>query len=214
MVDIPKLVKEGNVAYEGFAQQELPRARFAWNQAKRAADLCVKAVQKFDLAANAELIKRWFGLDPRANPQHAHTLMQVQAKLTQMNSVFLSNPVTLVYAPNITVKHVPLDNSQPLQPVTLAGGTPFTGQNVYGYVHHHQAGSGYRVVLGKWFMSDPDQQEATQTVYHELTHKVLKTKDHCYGVALCEQLAKNNPQLACDNADSLAYFAKSMVGRT
>lgn len=62
-------------------------------------------------------------------------------------------------------------------------------------------------------MSDPDPQEATQTIYHELTHKVLKTKDHCYGTELCAQLAQNTPQLACDNADNYGYFAKSMVGK-
>lgn len=107
MVNIPKLVKEGNVAYEGFAPHEVMRAKFAWNQAKRAAELCVKAVQRFDLPGNAEPIRRWFGLDPRAQPLHANMLMQVQSKLTQMNNVFLSNPVTLVYAPNITSNTFP-----------------------------------------------------------------------------------------------------------
>jgi hypothetical protein len=62
-------------------------------------------------------------------------------------------------------------------------------------------------------MDDPDPQEATQTLYHELTHKVIKTVDHCYGTQACKQLAQINPVNACTNADNFGYFAKAMVAR-
>jgi hypothetical protein len=207
------LVKEGNISYEGFSPVNLSRARFAVNQSKRAADLAIRAIQRFDLPANAILIQRWFGLTPKSNPLHANMLMKVQSNLDQMNQAFTSRPITLVYRPDIVVKHAPADRSQPVTPVMLAGGTAFTGQNVYGYVHHHIAGSGMRVVLGKWFMHDPDPQEATQTIYHEVSHKVLKTKDHIYGQVGCINLAKTNPKDACDNADNYGYFAKAMIAK-
>lgn len=207
------LIREGNVAYEGFGPAQLPRARFAWNQATRAADLAVRAVQQFSLAANAELIERWFGLHPQANPQHANLLMQVQSGVTQLSNAFRTRPITIVYRPDIVVRTAPHNPIEPQQPVMLQGGTPFTGQNVYGYVHHHLAGSGLRVIMGRWFMDDPDPQEATQTLYHELTHKVIKTVDHCYGTQACRQLAQTNPVNACTNADNFGYFAKAMVAR-
>lgn len=205
------LIKEGNVAYEGFAPAQLQRARFAWNQASRAADLALKAVQQFRLPANAELIERWFGLKPLTDPLHAGMLMQVQSKLMQLNDAFRSRPITIVYRPDIVVRTAPHNPAEPQQPVTLPGGTPFTGQNVYGYVHQHLAGSGMRVIMGRWFMDDPDPQEATQTLYHELTHKVVRTVDHCYGTQQCKQLAQTSPANACNNADNFGYFAKAMV---
>ena len=208
------LIREGNVTYENFDPGTMSRARFAWNQSKRAAGLAVGAVKKFDLPVNAALIREWFGLSPKVNPAHAQKLMKVQSNLMAMESAFNSRPITLVWAPNIVVKHAPADRNLPMTPVQLAGGTAFTGQNVYGYVHHHLAGSGMRVVLGRWFRDDPDIQEATQTIYHEITHKVLKTADHCYGVALCRQLASTNIEQATTNADNYGYFAKSMVGKT
>src|SRR5258706_4669051 len=205
------LIKEGNVAYEGFTPIQLTRARFVWNQASRAAELAVSAVRQFDPPANAELIARWFGLRPGSNPQQAQQLMQVQSKLQQLADAFRGGPVTLVYRPDIVVKTAPYNPNEPQLPVTLAGGTAFTGQNVYGYVHRHQAGSGMRVVLGRWFMDDPDPQEATQTLYHELTHKVASTVDHCYGTDACQRLAATAAQQACNNADNFGYFAKAMV---
>ncbi len=207
------LIKEGNVAYDDFDPSTLTRARFAWNQSKRAAGLAVQAMRRFDLPANATLIREWFGLSPKTNPAHAQKLMQVQSNLTEMERAYASRPITLVWAPNIVVKHAPADRNLPMTPVQLAGGTAFTGQNVYGYVHQHLAGSGMRVILGRWFRDDPDPQEATQTIYHEITHKVLKTADHCYGVDLCRRLATNNITQATTNADNYGYFAKSMVGK-
>ncbi|MBZ8139467.1 hypothetical protein CLD22_06065 [Rubrivivax gelatinosus] len=210
---MPNFVREGHVAYENFNDAQLPRARFAWNQAGRAADLAVKAVRQFQLPANAQLISRWFGLTPATNPAHAALLMQVQDKLGRLDNALRSNSITLVYRPDIVVKTAPHDPSLAQQPVLLNDGTPFTGGNVYGYVHTHQAGSGYRIVMGRWFMDDPDQQEATQTLYHELTHKVIRTVDHCYGTQACRQLAQSTPAQACNNADNYGYFAKSMVAQ-
>jgi hypothetical protein len=207
------LTKEGNVTFEGFDPTTLTRARFAWNQSKRAASLAVQAVKKFHLPANAALIREWFGLAPAANPAHAQKLMQVQSNLNEMERAYMSRPITLVWRPDIVVKHAPADRNLPMTPVQLAGGTAFTGQNVYGYVHHHLAGSGMRIILGRWFRDDPDPQEATQTIYHELTHKVLKTADHCYGVDLCRRLATSNIIQATTNADNYGYFAKAMVGK-
>jgi len=183
------MIKEGNVTYEGFDGMQLARARFAWNQSQRAAEMAYNAVKFFDRPGNSSLISTWFGLDPSSSPAHAHKLMVVMSQLEEMRIAFVGRPVTLVYRPQLMDRHT------------------------YGYVWQHQAGSGMRVVLGRMFMNDPDLQESTQTIYHEITHKVLRTEDHCYGTDLCRQLAQTDYNLATTNADNFGYFAKAMVGK-
>ena len=87
--------------------------------------------------------------------------------------------------------------------------------DVYGYVwvpEGGHVGSGYRVILGNWFLGDPDPIEgAAQTVYHELTHKVLGTRDHVYGKIKCRGLAAAQQQKAITNADNYGFYAVSFI---
>jgi hypothetical protein len=47
-----------------------------------------------------------------------------------------------------------------------------------------------------------------QTLVHEITHLLLDTNDHAYGVASSLQLAKSSPYKAKDNADNWGYFVE------
>lgn len=47
-------------------------------------------------------------------------------------------------------------------------------------------------------------------IIHELTHVVLNTKDYRYGRHDCQELARNEPVKARDNADNYEYFAESV----
>jgi Lysine-specific metallo-endopeptidase len=74
-------------------------------------------------------------------------------------------------------------------------------------------GSGFRIYLGQdYFRTPPNSMDRPQTVYHELTHKVLATNDHAYGANDCRHLAINNPMQARKNADNYGYFVTSLNG--
>ena len=49
------------------------------------------------------------------------------------------------------------------------------------------------------------------TLIHEMSHftVVAGTDDHAYGQTAARNLAKSNPKLAVDNADSHEYFAEN-----
>ncbi len=47
-----------------------------------------------------------------------------------------------------------------------------------------------------------------QTLVHELTHMLVGTDDHEYGVNSCLALAKSSPYKAKDNADNWGYFVE------
>jgi peptidyl-Lys metalloendopeptidase len=49
------------------------------------------------------------------------------------------------------------------------------------------------------------------TLIHESSHFTINggTVDDAYGQSDCELLAKSNPKLAVDNADSHEYFAEN-----
>jgi hypothetical protein len=81
------------------------------------------------------------------------------------------------------------------------------------------AGSGMRIYLGnayfasqKFFTVSPFSMEMVQTIYHEMTHKVLGTNDHFYGTSLCRREAKTQPLKVRQNADTFGYFATSVLG--
>ena len=192
---VPQLATEGNYRLENFGPAELAQARAAVREVK---DLCAlmqnalnprtlgetKAVVRIALAA-------FFGVKEDV------AYNKVKSELNRLNVAVTTGNVTLVYRPDIVVRDA---NGAPAQ---LGGGTAFTGANVFGYVQHHQVGSGYRVVCGKHFISDPTPYYASTTIYHEMSHKVLKTLDLGYGEATCKSLGSQGIR----NADSYAYFA-------
>ncbi len=68
-------------------------------------------------------------------------------------------------------------------------------------------GSGMRIYLGRAYFSEGyTSLERPQTIYHELSHKVLATNDHVYGSDKCRALARSNSAEAITNADNYGYF--------
>ena len=51
------------------------------------------------------------------------------------------------------------------------------------------------------------------TIIHEVSHfiAVAETDDNCYTRDVCTDMAKTDPLLAIDNADSFQYFAEDVV---
>lgn len=205
-VKIPLGVKDtsrGTVIYEGFTHEELVKAKQAWADAWRCAQLAVQGVQQVHTSTEeTERFLRWFG-----SPDTPGVVQKVTSDLQKMNQAFNSSQVTLVLREDITVHLV--DQNDPFGEMEEG----FSGADVYGYVWHHQGTkTGYRVILGQWFLGDPDPIEgAAQTVYHELTHKVLGTRDHAYGKIKCRGFALKEQPKATSNADNFGFYAISFI---
>ena len=82
--------------------------------------------------------------------------------------------------------------------------------SAYAYVYPTQP---YRVYLCNAFWSAPNTGTDSKagTLIHEMSHftVVAGTDDHAYGQTAARNLAKSNPKLAVDNADSHEYFAEN-----
>lgn len=66
-------------------------------------------------------------------------------------------------------------------------------------------GSGMRIYLCDLYFTLNDNMRSG-TMYHELTHKVLATEDHCYDPEPCRRLASHEPNKAIRNADNYQFF--------
>jgi hypothetical protein len=201
-VDIPRGTKDvgkGTVIWEEFEDAQLPKARKGWTDAYDCAQMAVQAIDRVSRDnAEAQRFQRWFG-----NPS-PRAVGYVKDGLTKMWQAFQTSPVTIVLREDVTIHMV--NGDDPFDKMEEG----FSGSGVYGYVWGHSAGSGYRVIMGKWFLGDPDPIEgAAATVYHELTHKVLKTKDHAYGKIKCRGFAATDQQKAVTNADNWSFYAAS-----
>jgi peptidyl-Lys metalloendopeptidase len=79
------------------------------------------------------------------------------------------------------------------------------GNNVYGYVY--PSDTTFTVYLCTLFWTIPN--ERVNTIIHEMSHfnSLGGTGDFTYGQSNCLNLARTNPNNACQNADNVCYFA-------
>ena len=73
----------------------------------------------------------------------------------------------------------------------------------------YHVGSGFRIILGKAFNPYDPVLENMGVIYHELTHKILGTNDHCYGEQNCRAL--KGTARAIKNADNFNYFLQQFA---
>ena len=73
----------------------------------------------------------------------------------------------------------------------------------------YHVGSGYRIIFGKGFSPADPIFYNMGVVYHELTHKVLGTNDHCYGKA--NSLGLKGTPRAIKNADNFNWFLQKFA---
>lgn len=189
----------GTVCWEEFEDRHLPKIRKAWKDAYECAQQAAAAAARVGSdAAERNRFARWFG-----NPAPA-AVQKVQRGTQALWTTFQSHRVTVVYR-EFQVMHL-VNGKDPFGEMIDDEGM----EKTYALVHNHQAGSGYRIVAGPPFLNDPDPIEGpAQTIYHELTHKVLNTVDHGYGKNLCLGYATSDQPKALANADNWAYYAVS-----
>ncbi|MCC4633305.1 MULTISPECIES: M35 family metallo-endopeptidase [Xanthomonas] len=188
--------------YEGFTQEQQLVIGSACNRMQQRADRSLD---------DGTPIAAWFGAADRN---------QVLLKLRMMSNVIgdAGRTVTFVNRTGgqlgVTYTDV---YTKSLNPV--GHGIPLAGSGIVAYVFPvdrrygeigpqstvSHVGSGMRIYINDVFFDiDPVMQSAT--IYHEITHKVLATNDHCYGAASCRLLATQNPGNAIDNADNFALY--------
>ncbi|KAI0746533.1 hypothetical protein C8Q80DRAFT_1105942 [Daedaleopsis nitida] len=85
--------------------------------------------------------------------------------------------------------------------------------NVYAYVYADMFGQVH--VCGQFFRAPVGGRDSrASTIVHESSHFIRNggTEDHAYGNRLCEDLARNHPELAVMNADNHEYYAVGANG--
>jgi hypothetical protein len=188
--------------YEGFSQAQQNEIEAACMDMQR------RAVRTLDDGAP---IAAWFGAADRN---------QVLRKLGMMKSVVedAGRTVTFVYRAggklgvthtDVYTKHLnPIGQETPLQGSGIVA-YAFPVDRRYGEsgpkstISH--VGSGMRLYLNDVFFTLAPVMKAA-TIYHEMTHKVLATNDHCYDPVACRMLAARSPNQALDNADNFAHY--------
>ena len=191
---------KGKVIWEEFDDDQLVKARKAWSDAYDCARMANDAMARISRDSDEQMrFQLWFGA---SNPGPLNTVRMGIAKMWQ---AFQSSQVTIVLREDIQTHLV--NGNDPFDTMEES----FAGSDVYGFVWNHSAGSGYRVIMGKYFLADPDPLESAQTIYHELTHKVLATNDHAYGRIKSRGLGATQQPLALTNADNWGYYAISFM---
>lgn len=59
-----------------------------------------------------------------------------------------------------------------------------------------------------WNSNDSGYNSRPGTLTHEMSHQVIDTNDDAYGTTLSEELAKNDPESAMNNADNYQYYTE------
>ena len=195
----------------------------------------VDALSSLAVQFPAALMIEWFGAG-------ADTDSTLRDNLKRMNAVIkdTNRTVTFVEATGVDLQ-VNYNLNNALQPAVLKNPeqvfnkpipapqttpSPDAGQ-FYGFAFPTNAtmpwekggltsahvGSGLRIYLGLgYFNAGLNSIERPQTIYHEMTHKVLATNDHAYEPANCRALALNDAARARKNADNYGYFVTSLNG--
>jgi hypothetical protein len=171
----------------------------------------------FNPGTHGALMIEWFG--PGADTDGA-----LVGNLRLMHKVLDDSMRTVTFVErshgSLQVNYNPDNISAP--PVLMPPGSPHAGlAGTFAYAFPTDArgqsetkqhvGSGMRIYIGPAF-GTRNRHEDAQTVYHEMTHKVLGTNDHMYDADPCRDLALNFPAKARKNADNYAYFITSLSG--
>jgi hypothetical protein len=186
-------------------------------QLTQARDDAARLAAMFNAGTHRALLIEWFGAG-------ADTDGGLLANLRLMQTILDDSMRTVTFVErthgSLQVNYNPDNIAQP--PVLMPPGSPaagLAGTAAYAFPTDARGqsetkfhvGSGMRIYIGPTF-GTRNQTEDAQTVYHEMTHKVLGTNDHAYDPNPCRALALADPASARKNADNYAYFVTSLGG--
>ena len=173
--------------------------------AKQLLDLTKRAKERLGkvgtptAAVETALYSRWFGaVDPRR-------LKTVQRIVSDIDDAARSMKRTITFVD--ARKTTTIGQKEPgTRGYVHCGGTGWQGH----------VGSGIRVLLTqRFFVWDRNPDKVTErtvcVMFHELSHKLGKTRDIVYGEVGAQNLARNQPAEAHLNADNYSFFALELL---
>jgi len=169
--------------YDGFSESEKGFLNQAFAQMRLASSKAKAAL----LGGNLTAYRKWF--EANGNTQ----VMKVASIVKEVDDAILKRPITFAK----------LD--RPGVNVNTSGLCAYVWMVRSGQFMHH-VGSGMRVLVVWSTHSLHNASYLSETMYHELTHKVGSTTDVVYDRAQCLQLAKDKPQDAARNAENYNRF--------
>lgn len=169
--------------YDGFSDREKGFLTQAFAQMRLASSKARAAL----LGGNLTAYRKWF--EGNGTTQ----LMKVGTIVKETDDAIMGRPITFAK----------LD--RPGVNVNTRGLCAYVWLIRSGGVTHH-VGSGMRILVVWSTHARHDASYLSETMYHELTHKVGSTTDVVYAPDQCLQLAKDRPQDAARNAENYNRF--------
>lgn len=165
---------------------------------------CDRVVELAALAAKAapaDLLTKWFGVGNHVGARKQLNAMNEYLTKKCTRLTFVGKPINH-YVDGVTVD--PGDYGQ------VIGNIRTTTANFQKSVAH--VSSGLRIfIYSEYFKAG--RYERMNTIYHELTHKILGTSDYKYGHGSCQKFAIKYPGTVLKNADNYGYFMADLDRR-
>lgn len=171
------------ISFDGFSDQEKIRMMDGFNRMKIASGRAKTALLGGDLVA----YRKWF------EASGATQVMKVGTIVNEVDAAINGRPITFAK----------LD--RPGVNVNIQGLCAYVFLVRSGEFAHH-VGSGMRILVVWKTHASHDVTYLSQTMYHELTHKIGSTTDIVYNRAQCQQLAVQRPADAARNAENYNLF--------
>lgn len=171
------------INYDGFSNQEKIYMTEAVRRLKMASGQAKRALLGGDLSA----YRKWFEVNGSTQ------LMKVGTIVNEVDAAINGRPITFAKLDRPGV-NVNTDNLCAYVFLVRSGQ----------FVHH--VGSGMRILVVWKTHQNADLTYLTETMYHELTHKVGSTTDITYDRDQCLKLALNRPADAARNAENYNLF--------
>jgi len=171
------------VSFDGFDQGQIGFLQQAFSLMQRASGKAKSSL----LSGNLTAYRKWFDAKGTAH------LMKVATIVNEADAAINGRPITFA---KLDRPGVNVDTSNLCAYVFLVR----SGQ----FLHH--VGTGMRVLIVWSTHAAMDVSYLSETMYHELTHKVGSTTDVTYDQAACLQLAQSQPEQAVRNAENYNLF--------
>ena len=171
------------INFDGFSNPEKIYMMEAFNRMRAASGRAKTALLGGDLTA----YRKWF------EASGATQVMKVATIVNQVDAAINGRPITFAKLdrPGVNV------NTQGLCAYVFL---VRSGE----FVHH--VGSGMRILVVWKTHASHDLTYLSETMYHELTHKIGSTTDIVYNRAQCQELATQRPADAARNAENYNLF--------
>jgi hypothetical protein len=202
---------------------------FDWNTALQVESAKhIKFIQRFvkELAANpnrCNLKTKWFNNADTVRLQNMWTNLDkyLNTRCTRITLVSLPGTAygAIWYEPTVFGFEDDETDSKKMWGKDIKTNTKSSFQEPNGFL---QLPTGIRIQVQGAYLNPPDKpgndgldQMDTgriNTIFHEMTHRILQTIDFkvgnitCYGYDICKELAKYSAQNALQNADNWGYF--------